>query len=102
MEETLTLHRLGVCGALASSFATTNVLESINAQRGRLTRNVTRWRNGDQKQSWVASALLDIEPRLRRVKRYRPLPQLRAVIRDRRRGDRRSWGKCEGRLEVRM
>ena len=80
MEETLTLHRLGVVGALASSFATTNVLESINAQLGRLTRNVTRWRNGDQKHRWVASALLDIEPRLRRVKGYRALPQLRAAI----------------------
>ncbi len=80
MEETLTLHRLGVVGALALSFATTNVLESINAQLGRLTRNVTRWRNGDQKQRWVASALLDIEPRLRRVKGYRALPQLRAAI----------------------
>lgn len=80
MEETLTLHRLGVVGALALSFATTNVLESINAQLGRLTRNVTRWRNGDQKHRWVASALLDIEPRLRRVKGYRALPQLRAAI----------------------
>ena len=80
MEETLTLHRLGVVGALALSFSTTNVLESINAQLGRLTRNVTRWRNGDQKQRWVASALLDMEPRLRRVKGYRALPQLRAAI----------------------
>ncbi|MGB3939929.1 MAG: transposase [Candidatus Manganitrophaceae bacterium] len=80
MEETLTLHRLGISGVLALSFSTTNVLESINAQLGRLTRNVTRWRNGDQKQRWVASALLDIEPRLRRVKGYRALPQLRAAI----------------------
>ena len=80
LEETLTLHRLGVVGALALSFTTTNVLESINAQLGRLTRNVTRWRNGDQKHRWVASALLDIEPRLRRVKGYRALPQLRAAI----------------------
>lgn len=80
MEETLTLHRLGISGALSLSFSTTNVLESINAQLGRLTRNVTRWRNGDQKQRWVASALLDIEPRLRRVKGYRALPQLRAAI----------------------
>ena len=80
LEETLTLHRLGVVGALALSFTTTNVLESINAQLGRLTRNVTRWRNGDQKHRWVASALLDIEPRLRRVKGYRALPKLRAAI----------------------
>lgn len=80
LEETLTLRRLGLTGPLARSFATTNVLESINAQVGRLIRNVTRWRNGPQKQRWVASALLDLEPRLRRVKGYRALPQLRAVL----------------------
>jgi putative transposase len=81
LEETLTLHRLGVAGALSLSLSTTNILESINAQLGRLTRNVTRWRNGDQKHRWVASALLDIEPRLRKIKGYRALPQLRAALR---------------------
>ncbi|MGH7273858.1 MAG: IS256 family transposase [Nitrospiria bacterium] len=80
LEETLTLHRLGVAGALAQSLATTNVLESINAQLGRLTRNVTRWHNGIQKHRWVASALLEIEPRLRKIKGYQTLPQLRAAI----------------------
>lgn len=80
IEETLTLHRLGVAGVLSQSLSTTNILESINAQLGRLTRNVTRWRNGVQKHRWVASALLDIEPRLRRIKGYRALPQLRAAI----------------------
>lgn len=80
LEETLTLHRLGVAGALSLSLSTTNILESINAQLGRLTRNVTRWRNGDQKHRWVASALLDIEPRLRKIKGYRALPRLRAAL----------------------
>lgn len=80
IEETLTLHRLGVAGALSQSLSTTNILESINAQLGRLTRNVTRWRNGAQKHRWVASALLSIEPRLRRIKGYRVLPLLQAAI----------------------
>jgi putative transposase len=80
LEETLALHRLRVAGALAQSLATTNILESINAQLSRLTRNVTRWHNGAQKHRWVASALLDIEPRLRKIKGYRALPQLRAAI----------------------
>ena len=80
LEETLTLHRLGVAGALSISLSTTNILESINAQLSRLTHNVTRWRNGLQKHRWVASALLDIEPRLRKIKGYRALPQLRAAI----------------------
>lgn len=80
LEETLTLHRLGVAQSLTRSFSTTNVLESINAQLGRLTRNVTRWHNGIQKHRWIASALLDIEPRLRKVKGCRALPQLRAAL----------------------
>jgi len=80
LEETLTLHRLGLADQLGRSFATTNVLESINAQVERLLRRVTRWQGGDQKLRWVASALLDLEPRLRRVKGYRALPQLRAAI----------------------
>jgi transposase-like protein len=80
LEETLTLHRLGLTGVLGISFSTTNVLESINAQLSRLTRNVTRWTNGLQKHRWVASALLNIEPRLRRVKGYRTLPLLRAAL----------------------
>jgi putative transposase len=80
LEETLTLHRLGLAAVLSQSFATTNVLESINAQVERLIRRVTRWQGGDQKLRWVASALLDLEPRLRRVKGYRALPQLRAAV----------------------
>jgi len=79
-EETLTLHRLGLARSLGQSFSTTNVLESINAQLGRLTRNVTRWHNGIQKHRWIASALLSIEPRLRKVKGYRALPQLQAAL----------------------
>jgi transposase-like protein len=80
LEETLTLHRLGLAPVLSRSFATTNTLESINAQVERTIRRVTRWQSGEQKLRWVASALLDLEPRLRRVKGYRALPQLRAAL----------------------
>ena len=80
LEETLTLHRLGLAPVLSRSFATTNVLESINAQVERAIRRVTRWQSGEQKLRWVASAVLDLEPRLRRVKGYRALPQLRAAL----------------------
>ena len=80
LEETLTLHRLGVAAALSKSLSTTNLLESINAQLERLTCNVTRWRNGELEPRWVASALLAIEPRLRRIKGYRALPRSRAAI----------------------
>jgi transposase-like protein len=79
-EETLTLHRLGVFPQLGLSLKTTNCLESLMSQVGQRTGKVHRWRNSDQKQRWVASALLDIEPKLRRIKGYRHLPTLRAAL----------------------
>lgn len=50
------------------------------AQLGQRTDKVDRWRSSDQKQRWVATALLDLEPRLRRIKGYRHLPLLRAAL----------------------
>lgn len=80
LEETLTLHRLGVFPALGRSLKTTNCLESVNAHIHRLVGRVTHWRTSDQKHRWLASALLEIEPRLRRIKGYRALPHLRAAL----------------------
>ena len=80
LEETLTLHSLGLFPILGVSLKTTNCLESLNAQLGQLTDKVDHWRTSDQKQRWVASALSLIEPRLRRIKGYRHLPQLRAAL----------------------
>jgi transposase-like protein len=81
LEETLTLHRLGLFSALGLSLKTTNCLESLLSQVGQLTDRVDRWRTSDQKHRWVASALLAIEPRLRRIKGYRNLPQLQEALR---------------------
>ena len=79
-EETLTLHRLGVFRELGISLKTTNSLESINSQVEAMTRKVTRWRNSNQRQRWLASALLEIEPRLRRIKGYRHLTHLQQAL----------------------
>ncbi len=81
LEETLTLHRLGVFALLGLSFKTTNCLESINALVEERCAKVDRWTNSNQRQRWLATALLDIEPRLRRVKGYRHLPKLREALR---------------------
>jgi len=80
LEETLTLHRLGVFALLGLSFKTTNCLESINAMVEERCSKVDRWTNSHQRQRWLATALLDIEPRLRRVKGYRHLPRLREAL----------------------
>ncbi len=79
-EETLTLHRLGLFQELGKSFKTTNCIESLMALIAQKTDKVDYWRNSDQKHRWLAAALLDLEPRLRRVKRYKHLPKLRIAI----------------------
>ncbi len=76
LEETLTLHRLGLAAALGASFRTTNVVESIMAQVEQRTGKVDHGRTSDQKQRWCAAALRQLEPRLRKVKGHRHLPQL--------------------------
>jgi len=80
LEETLTLHRLGVFQELGISLKTTNCLESINSQVARLTGRITYWKNSNQRHRWVASALLEIEKGLRKVKGYRHLPMLRKAL----------------------
>jgi transposase-like protein len=80
LEETLTLHRLGLFEELGKSFKTTNVIESIQARIGQHTDKVDYWRNSDQKHRWIATSLLDIEPRLNKVSGMKHLPLLRAAI----------------------
>lgn len=80
LEETLTLHRLGLFEELGKSFKTTNVIESIQARIGQFTDKVDYWKTSDQKRRWIAASLLDIEPRLNRVSGMRYLPLLRAAL----------------------
>jgi putative transposase len=79
-EETLTLHRLGVFQELGRSLKTTNCLENLNALVGRRTDKVDYWKNAEQKHRWLATTLLDLEPRLRKVWGYRQLLRLRAAL----------------------
>jgi len=81
LEETLTLHRLGLFVELGASFKTTNVLESVMAQVEQRTGKVDHWRTSEQKQRWCAAALLAIEARFRKVKGYRHLPRLVEALR---------------------
>jgi transposase-like protein len=80
LEETLTLHRLGVFPELGTSFKTTNLLESVMARLEAKTQRVTRWRTSDQKLRWCASALWATERQFRRVKGHRHLPLLKQAL----------------------
>jgi transposase-like protein len=81
LEETLTLHKLGVYELLGASFKTTNCLESTNALVEERCAKVDAWKTSNQRHRWLAAALSDIEPRLRRVKGHRHLPKLEAALR---------------------
>jgi putative transposase len=79
-DEILTLHRLGVYGTLGRSFKTTNCLENINGLVEERCAKVDCWKNSNQRHRWLATALMDIEPRLHSVMGYRHLDELRKAL----------------------
>jgi hypothetical protein len=42
---------------------------------------VDRWTTSDQKRCWLATAVLDVEPRLQRLRGHPALPQLLIALR---------------------
>lgn len=79
-EETLTVHRLGITGLLKKTLSTTNPLESCFSVTRTITGRVKRWRGGDMAQRWATAALLRAEKKFRRVKGYKEIPKLTAVL----------------------
>lgn len=82
LEETLTIHHLGLSPEMAKSLSTTNCMESVMSQMGQYTDKVDRWHNSNQILRWTAASLMDIEPRLNKVRGYRYLPLLRVKLRE--------------------
>jgi len=80
LEETLTLQKLGLVPELGRSFKTTNVIENVQSLIGRRTDKVDHWKNSNQLHRWYAAALLDTEPRLRKVSGYKHLYKLRQAL----------------------
>lgn len=80
LEETLTLHRLGVFGVLGESLKTVNCMESVHAQVEQRCSRVDYWQNSSQRQRWLASVLLDLEPGLRKIKGHRYLLLLKEAM----------------------
>ena len=80
LEETLTIHRLHVPARLRLTLFSTNPIESALSVVEEKCGRVKKWQGGDMKLRWVASGLLFVEGRFRRVKGYREIPQLMAAI----------------------
>jgi putative transposase len=80
LEETLTVHRLGVGTLLRRTLASTNPIESCLSTVERVARNVKRWRAGDHALRWTATGLLEAERTFRKVKGYRELEILQRKL----------------------
>jgi putative transposase len=76
LEETLTVHRLGVGTLLRRTLASTNAIESCFSIVEKVARNVKRWRAGDHALRWTATGLLEAQKKFRKVKGYRELEVL--------------------------
>ena len=77
LPETLTIHRLGVTGALRTSLRTTNIIESAFSSARRYMVRVSRFRNETQVDRWAIRSLLETERHFRLVKGNRQLVTLR-------------------------
>lgn len=80
LEETLTLLRLGITGALYRALRSTNAIENLNGRVAHCTRNVRRWRDGQMILRWVVSALAHAHTRFRRLKGERTMHRLLAAL----------------------
>lgn len=81
LEDTLTLHRLGIFEELGLHFKTTNCIETVNKALEMYTGRVTRWHHSDHRQRWIAAALVEIEPTMRKLRTFEKLPLLRESMR---------------------
>jgi len=83
MEETLTVHRLGVTGTLRRTLQTTNPIESAFDLVCENARRVKRWRDSSMVLRWAAAGLVRAEQRFRRVKGHASMTSLiRALEQD--------------------
>jgi transposase-like protein len=80
LKEMFTLQRLQIPESLHKCLATTNVIESPQSGVERRTHNVTRWRDADMVQRWVASAWLLTEKHFRRIDGHANLWALAAIL----------------------
>src|SRR4051812_5431453 len=80
MAEMFTVQRLQLPPSLYKCLGTTNVIESPQSGVQKRTHNVTRWRDADMVECWVASAWLLTEKHFRKVIGHRDLWALAVLL----------------------
>lgn len=76
LEETITVIRLGLDPQLAVHFRSTNPIDSAFDRVRAMSGRVKRWRGGDMRRRWCATALIESEKKFRRLKGHAHMPQL--------------------------
>lgn len=76
----LVLHELGLTTKLKRFFSTTNAIESLNSLLAEDLRRVKCWRNSEQFQRWLATAVLNNEKRMHRIHGFKGLGRLRTRL----------------------
>jgi transposase-like protein len=80
MAEMFTIQKLKLPPSLYKCLGTTNVIESPQSGVQKRTSNVTRWRNGEMVERWVASAWLLTEKHFRKVIGHRDFWALAVIL----------------------
>ena len=80
LDDTLTVQRLGLTGALYRTLRTTNPIENLNGSIAHFTRNVKRWKDGQMTLRWVAGALSDAKARFRKLRGHRDMKVLMVAL----------------------
>jgi putative transposase len=83
LDDTLTLHRLGIWGGLRDSLRTTNIIESAFSTLRKKTKNITNWQDEPQVNRWMAHGLMEAEKKFRKVQGRRTLTRLRRKLEER-------------------
>ena len=80
LEETLTLHWLGLNVQLRRSLSSTNLIESCFARTASWARRIKRWRDARMVMRWGAAALLVAEKGFRRIQGYQHPSELLVAL----------------------
>jgi len=80
LDELFTVKAMGLPLALERTLSTTNPIENLNGTIRDVTRRVKHWRSGSMIKRWVATALLEAEPRFRRVRGCKGMKTLLAAL----------------------
>jgi len=80
MTEIFTVQRLQLPPSLYKCLGTTNVIESPQSGVHKRTHKVTRWRDADMVERWVASAWLLTEKHFRKLIGHRDLWTLAVAL----------------------